>query len=875
MKKTLLLFAFGLLATGMTAFAQAPQKFNYQGVARNAAGAPLASSTMSMRITLLDGSATGPVVYQETHMVLTNAFGLYNVAVGDGTMTGSSPTFSSINWASGDKFIKIEIDPAAGTSYVAVGTSQLMSVPFALNGPGGPPGPTGPTGATGATGSTGPVGPAGPAGPTGATGATGATGPIGLTGPAGPTGPIGPTGPTGPTGATGPIGLTGPAGPIGATGATGPAGPPGANGLDGTGAGTVTGITAGSGLTGGTITTSGTIAMENVGTPGTYGSATQVPQITTDVHGRVTGVTNVNITGDSWGTQVVQTNATMTGNGTTGTPLTLASVGTAGTYGSASSVPVITTDAYGRVTGVTAAAISAGDNWGTQSVVADAPLTGGGTSASHLAITPGSTTGQVLTWSGTAWNAATPSSGSALTSAPLTGTGLTGAPITLASGTATGQMLQWNSTTSTWQTTTPISGTLSYLSKFTPGANAVGNSGLFETTGSLLGYGTTTPAAKMDIQTGTSIQKGLWASTTSATPADSGVIRGVYNGTGTTLNSSGVMGMSSTNIASATPLGFGVTGVGGNAGVRGVGQRNFWTAGGSTACTGVMGQSYSDGNIAYGVYGSSEALAGLGADINNGVVGVATSGTESTEGHGVYAIAEGNNDFLSVFNLGVWARAIDGDENYGIYASAEGGLTANYGVYGTTDESALTNYAGFFNGDVEITGDFSVTGAKSFKIDHPLDPANKYLVHSSVESNEMMNIYNGNVTTDASGVATVQLPSYFEALNKDFRYQLTVIGTFAQAIVSKEVSGNTFEIKTSTPNVKVSWQVTGVRNDASAQTHRMVVEKEKAANDKGKYLDSKAYGKNVDQQIGARKPHTGKEKDFKSVRKGSTKSTNK
>jgi len=81
-------------------------------------------------------------------------------------------------------------------------------------------------------------------------------------------------------------------------------------------------------------------------------------------------------------------------------------------------------------------------------------------------------------------------------------------------------------------------------------------------------------------------------------------------------------------------------------------------------------------------------------------------------------------------------------------------------------------------------------GSGSFKIDHPLDPAKKYLSHSFVESPDMMNVYNGNVTTDRHGFAIVTLPSYFEALNRDFRYQLTVIGQFAQAIVAEEISHN-------------------------------------------------------------------------------------
>ncbi|MFN8251813.1 MAG: hypothetical protein U0V75_08010 [Ferruginibacter sp.] len=144
-------------------------------------------------------------------------------------------------------------------------------------------------------------------------------------------------------------------------------------------------------------------------------------------------------------------------------------------------------------------------------------------------------------------------------------------------------------------------------------------------------------------------------------------------------------------------------------------------------------------------------------------------------------------------------------------------------------------------GNVVINGNLS-KGGGSFKIDHPLDPENKYLYHSFVESPDMMNIYNGNITTDAGGKATVALPGYFNALNKEFRYQLTVIGSFAQAIISREVNNNTFEIATSQPNVKVSWQVTGIRQDAYANKNRIPNEVEKESYNKGKYLHPQAFG---------------------------------
>lgn len=140
---------------------------------------------------------------------------------------------------------------------------------------------------------------------------------------------------------------------------------------------------------------------------------------------------------------------------------------------------------------------------------------------------------------------------------------------------------------------------------------------------------------------------------------------------------------------------------------------------------------------------------------------------------------------------------------------------------------------------VDLFGDLFVSGtlsksAGSFRIDHPLDPENKYLSHSFVESPDMMNIYNGNVVTNESCVATVELPDYFEALNTDYRYQLTVIGDFAQAIIKEKICSGKFVIQSNKPNVEVSWQVTGIRNDKYARENRIVVESSKINKDKKK-----------------------------------------
>jgi hypothetical protein len=129
MKK--IFFSLFVLASFLTpAVAQAPQKINYQGIARNSAGQPLANQAIGLRISILDGSAVGTPVYVETFTVNTNAYGLYTLAIGSGSVV--SGNISATNWASADKYMKVEIDPAGGTAYIALGTSQLLSVPYAL-----------------------------------------------------------------------------------------------------------------------------------------------------------------------------------------------------------------------------------------------------------------------------------------------------------------------------------------------------------------------------------------------------------------------------------------------------------------------------------------------------------------------------------------------------------------------------------------------------------------------------------------------------------------------------------------------------------------------------------------------------------------------
>lgn len=221
---------------------------------------------------------------------------------------------------------------------------------------------------------------------------------------------------------------------------------------------------------------------------------------------------------------------------------------------------------------------------------------------------------------------------------------------------------------------------------------------------------------------------------------------------------------------------------------------------------------------------------------------------------------QGLANSTGMYNVGLMGYGLDGStSSTGAEFYGEDLTTNSQYIQGVYAEAVSTGsagtWAGYFTGDVTVVGNLAKSGG-TFQIDHPLDPENKYLYHSFVESPDMMNIYNGNVTTDANGLAIVTLPTYFEALNQDFRYQLTPIGTFAQAIVKEEVQGNQFMVQTDKPNVKISWQVTGVRKDAWAAQNRVVPEVEKPAIEKGKYLHPELYG--ADRSKGISSLHSSK-----------------
>ncbi len=288
----------------------------------------------------------------------------------------------------------------------------------------------------------------------------------------------------------------------------------------------------------------------------------------------------------------------------------------------------------------------------------------------------------------------------------------------------------------------------------------------------------------------------------------------------------------------------------------------------STGGRGVYGLASGVSGATYGVYGQSNSasgtgLYGLAADGGTGTTFGVYGQSNSANGYGGYFVGYGA-DAVYVENLSsgrgiqayapndtaVWGRTdagtagVDGRNSSaagrGVYGRASSTTGVNYGVYGRTDSAS--GYGGYFVGNLSTTGTLS-KAAGSFKIDHPLDPANQYLYHSFVESPDMMNIYNGMATLDAKGEASVQMPAWFEALNRDFRYQLTPIGAaMPNLYIAQEMQGNVFRIAGGAPGLKVSWEVTGIRHDAYANAHRIPVEEPKPASERGLYLHPTELG---------------------------------
>jgi trimeric autotransporter adhesin len=467
----------------------------------------------------------------------------------------------------------------------------------------------------------------------------------------------------------------------------------------------------------------------------------------------------------------------------------------------------------GTLTGVTTAAGSG--------------LTGGGTSGTlNLSLQKNCANKQILQWNGSAWVCATAGTGtiSGITAGTdLTGGGV-GGNVTLNLDTTKVPQLNANNTFS--------------------GSQSVNNQVLIiDSVGSeALGVSANGPPVGIVGFTNSTAGVGIVGFDTANTGTGIGV-----EGVTDSLNGIGVSGSGGVGVQGTATM-FLSNGAGGNF----TGYSALANSG-NNGTTGVVATG-GNGDPASIVVGGFGLVATGGTSFSDGGLGVlatgGNAGSNPTSGGGTGVFATGGNGPSGggegVVGNGGTGGAVDGVG--GQFTGGNNGGT-NGGTGDGMDAMAGSGFAASFEGDIFVAGAISAD-IKDFKIDHPMDPANKYLVHASVESSEMMNIYTGNVILDAYGAATVQLPKWFEVLNTDFRYQLTAIGTPGPGLyIAHKIANGNFEIAGGAPNAEVSWQVTGVRQDAYAKAHPLVVEEEKDARLKGFYKHPKLYGAPDEKQI--------------------------
>ncbi len=721
MKKIYSIIA-GLFLT-VSVVAQAPQKMSYQAVIRNNGNALIASTSVGMKISVLQGSSNGTVVYSETQTPNTNANGLVSLEIGSGTpVTG---TFAGINWANGPYFIKTETDPTGGSTYTISGTNELLSVPYALFSVNGTPGPAGATGATG------------PQGPIGLTGATGAQGSIGLTGSTGPQGPIGLTGPAGAVGPQGDpgilasgtvagntpywdgtswlvnsnnifnnganvgIGTSTPSSKLHVKSTTGNAMrvegtsnmfvglyEDGAyRGYLGSFAGNTTDVDLGTGAGNSagslhlTIQSNPALSIDpnkNVGigttTPDSNRLKINIADATTptglSIQNNYTGSSNkygINLNvnevgaGTKYGVYSLMEGTAGDASVVYGSYLNSIPNGTGAAYGTYNYLaPLGTGSRYGTYNWVDAAAASTSTIYGSQQLVNH---NGSGTTYGYAA--------DVNKAAGQAGN-------------------LYGLNITADNdGTGNSYLLYGNSVGSTTGNEYGVYVTGEDVNYF---SNKVG-------------IGTNAPSSKLEV-------------VSNNTAVSQGVIRGEFTGTNT--QAYGVHGINDNSADYGT-------GVWGDGGSLGVGGQSIIAGSGDRYGMFAVGKNGADSN--YGIYASGHFGANTYGIEANGMYG-------SSNNYGVHATGRsGNNSY------GVYATAHNASiSNYGIYGIATGGEIA-YGVYGSGSGGSTTSFGGYFNGTVYTTGLF-IASDRKLKTD--IMPLNDAL---TLINRLQPSVYNYNIST--------------------------------------------------------------------------------------------------------------------------------
>ncbi len=285
------------------------------------------------------------------------------------------------------------------------------------------------------------------------------------------------------------------------------------------------------------------------------------------------------------------------------------------------------------------------------------------------------------------------------------------------------------------------------------------------------------------------------------------------------------------------------------------------------------------GNVGngFGVLGLSVGN-GLGMLGNNSGNGSGVQGQNSANGAGLVGLNNSNGVGLVAQNIsatpitGLVVAAdmsyfgTDVDDHTGAFGFSEPGPGSGVGVEGwggwigvlgldLTTTGSPTTFGVFADGDS------GASGVKAFTIDHPEDPANKMLKHFSMESNEVLNVYRGTVTFNSQGKATVELPEYYESINRNASFQLTAIGApMPNLFIEREISNGSFSIAGGVADKKVSWTVTSERNDPYLQQYpekrQNVVDK---GSRRGKYFMPKLYNQPKEKGI-TYKPRKTKQK---------------
>ena len=725
-----------------TVFAQSPKMFKYQTVVRNSAGAIIQNQAVAFRISLLQGSATGTAAYSETQSKTTNDFGLVNLEIGNGIVV--SGTMNSINWANGPYFIKVELDIANGSNFITMGTSELLSVPYALYAE--------KAGTTNYT-ETDPIFAAHPSHGITTTNISNWTTAFGWGNHAGLYRPIGY-------------------------------------------------VPTWSEITGKpTIDTSFTNELQTLGLSNDSLSISGTNKVS---------LLNYKSKWLSSGNNIYYNN------------------GKVGINNTGSNLARLKVDE--NLYSDTAIAIDAHTYGGIA-------IKGKSVSASSADYTNNGVYGEVETSNGTSGKAirgyaygtgyAIGAAGEASTS--NSNTGVQGIALSR-SGNNYMQIGGDFTARGDWNTALGVGIGNHYGVMATAYGGGYINLGVYaiasgksDSTDNYGGYF----IGKNDMQT-SGWCTGVKAKADSSTYINRGVEGHAISNVGQ-WNQGGIFFSEGTGHSTLNTTNVGVYGIARNNRSNNYGVYGISDAGlnPSAFCEGVYGEVYSAKGRSYGVDGTNTSKGKWNVGVGGFAYGAVTADS---------------------INIGLYGYVGYADTNYAVYANAQYDGKVNYGIYALAKNGTINNYAGFFDGNVTVKGNLNVTGniskaSGTFKIDHPLDPQNKYLVHSFVESPDMLNVYSGNIVTDNNGIATIKLPDYFSAANTDFRYQLTCIGQFAQVIVKEEIINNQFVIQSSIPDVKISWQVTGVRNDNYAQKNRIVPVQEKPEIEKGTYLHPEAYGK--------------------------------